>query len=373
MGLFSSIFNRAGKTGKSDPSTAALEYSGPDGNEKLLAAALAAKAANHREDALDLLDRGVQLFPEDASIRRERHALEVEFAREAISKLNARLASDGTAEVRAELSELYRRTGERDKAVQLGRSAIEADSSAACGYRAVGRVYFDQFRATENSIHGMHALRYLSKAHSLAPSNSMCILKLAEIFVILRAPSAAKRFLAPVQKAFEDDPLVQDLARRIAELPPENTTQIQDLFLRHERRQSGESAPTASPAQITADARERFEEWVATTPGVQGACFVGGDRTVLHSAGNPAWSNDDVGERLGLLGETLRSSSVRMGIGEFKRLIATYPEQTLAVDPHGPGLDLFLIGDDSLQSQQIEPLLDRLAKKIDLGREVVER
>lgn len=358
LGLFSYIFRRS----KKRPPTPAEppDFSGPEGEEQLSAAVRIARDAGQREVALDLLDQGSELFPDNLEFLAERQSLEHEMAYEAIELALTRIEKSDDAETRAELAELYRQVGERDLAIEWGRSSIDLNPDLAAGYRAVGRVYFEQFQSTENSIAGMHALRYLSKAHSLAPTSSLCILKLAEIFVILKAPRAAERFLAPVRKAFESDPWVQCLADRIAELPDEETTQIQDLFLRHEKRVNGEAATPATGAAVSPESLTRLDEAVGSLSGVSGYCVVGPERRAVHAKGQLDGHDEETEEKLGLLAETLRTCSVRMGIGDFKSLSAVYPGQVLMVEPHEPGFDLVLVGDGSMPPQQIEVVLDRL-------------
>jgi len=323
------------------------------------------------ERALDLLVAGTRTFPENAVIAEHACVVEMDMAKQSIRQRTSRLNTDDNAELRSELSDLYRRTGQTTEAIDFGRRAIQMAPDSALGYSAVGRVYFDQFVAAQLSIDGMNALRYLTKAHSLAPSNSLCLIQLAEIFIVLRAPRAASRFLSPVLRVFADDPAIQELATRVDELAPEDTTHIQDLFLRHERMLNGD-APEAESSGFRVDTRlaASLEENARAMPGTEGLYLVGNDRRIVCGFNAKRWPENELGESLGLVGDTVRANSERMGIGEFRQLTVRYPSRLVSVKAIGEECTAFYFGNEKVRTGDAEQLLSSVSKSLQEGSAV---
>ncbi len=368
MGVLSSLFKKRGKRDEASPLRELLR---PGREEALLKTAKQMHDRGEHERALDLLVAGTRTFPENTVIAEHARAVEMDIAKQTIRQRTARMNTDDNVELRAELSDLYRRTGETSEAVQFGRRAIQMAPDSALGYSAVGRVYFDQFIGAQVSIDGMNALRYLTKAHSLAPSNSLCLMQLAEIFIVLRAPRAASRFLTPVLRVFGDDPAVQELAARVDALPPEETTHIQDLFLRHERVLSGES-PEVEASGIRVDTRlaGEIEETARAMPGTQGLYVIGSDRRIVCGFNANRWSENEIGESLGLVADTVRANSQRMGIGEFRQLTVRFPSRIASVEAVGSDCTAFYFGNEKVRSADAEQLLSKISDSLAKGTAV---
>ncbi|MCI0652415.1 MAG: hypothetical protein L0Z55_11090 [Planctomycetes bacterium] len=289
--------------------------------EELLALVRSLLKSKREERALALLLRGVERFPESAPIATLTQSVEASVSWRSIKALLAGIDNDISVETRARLCDLYRRVGDTEHALNFGRQAIQMSPLDPCGYRAIGRIYLDQFRRTEGTVEGMNALRCLFKAHTLSPQDSTTLLQLAEIFAILRAPIAATRFLEPVKRAFADAMQVQRLAQRIQSLAPERTTQIQDLFLIHERRTYGseaqpEAVPVTLPEPLTAALKKTAEE----TAGTLGCYVIDGNRRVVWGYNTSNWVDAEIGDCFGQLSEIAVNNSKKMGVGKFHHI-----------------------------------------------------
>ncbi|MEM7263350.1 MAG: tetratricopeptide repeat protein [Planctomycetota bacterium] len=364
MGVLSSLFKKRSPRG--DESSPLRELLRPGREDALLKTAKQLHDRGQNERALDLLIAGTRRFPDNAVIAEHARAVEAAVAKQTLRQRVARLNTDDSAELRAELSDLYRRTGQLEEAILSGRHAIQMAPESALGYSAVGRVYFDRFVEGQASIDGMNALRYLTKAHSLAPSNSLCLMQLSEIFVVLRAPRAASRFLTPVLRAFGDDPLVQDLASKIDALPAEETTHIQDLFLRHERVLRGESPEVpASGVRIDTRVAAEIEERARAVPGTEGLYLIGSDRGIVCGFNANRWPENDLGEAFGLVADTVRENANRMGIGEFKQVTVRYPSRVVSVQSVGSDVTAFYFGNEKVRNADAESLLSKIGDALE--------
>ncbi|MFQ5653808.1 MAG: tetratricopeptide repeat protein [Planctomycetota bacterium] len=322
---------------------------------------------NQLERALVLLRVGASRFPDCDAVTELLASVERSMAMPAISATLELLHQNRTPDLLARLADLHRRAGEQTQAMEYGREAIQADPEGPGGYHAVGSIYLDQFRKTMGSVEGMNALRHLSKAHVIDPSNSMCLLQLAEIFLLLGAPSAADKFLRPVQSVFPHDPLVMELLERGQQLPPEETSHIQDLFLRHERRQRGPAPPlpvTDSTLRLPDDMDSKVESIVRGFRGSHALYIVGADRTLAARHNNQGWEDEGFGETLGLLAETARENSNRMGIGAFERLLIQGPDQLTIIKAFSEDLTVFFFGEKPGKQEEIELSLDCLRESL---------
>ena len=322
---------------------------------------LARKFAEQGDDAraTTLLRKGLGRHPHSTLLAESLQSFEQHALEKTIQKLLPRLSSDDRAETRAHISELYRRSGDLKAALMYGREAIQIAPDAPDGYRVVGAVYLNQFRNSQNSFAGMNALRCLLKAHTLAPQDSLYLLQLAEIFIILRAPRAASRFLQPVQKAFKHDPQVLALESRVQELPPQDVTQIQDLFSMLEQQGSGGAPGTGVQAALSGQA---IDAMVGLTGGLSSdeSCFlVDGTRNIAWARCTSDYDKKELGASFGLLAETARQISKRMGIGKFSSLHITSPELVCVVGYVKKDLYLFFTGNKTNRFHEADLLIQR--------------
>lgn len=368
MGFFSSLFSRSSQDSSLPRSAQKTLHKGSEDDVVLLARRLVDQ--NQLEQALAVLKTAAQRFPSSDVIDQLTESVEESFHRASIGGLHAQLESDGSPEIRAKLAELYRRVGDIPMAMKYGREAIDADNTSPVGYRKVGRLYLEQFRLGLASVQGINALRYLSKAHNLDPRDSRILLYLAEIFIILRAPQAAGRFFGPVQRAFPNDPHVIRLEERIRELPNEETSNIQDLFLRHEQRQSGEHMQPAESFEAPVELGDQFREFGESLEGVSGLFLLDGERKMVCEFSPSGWSSDELEDSLGVLADTSRQNSQRMGIGTFNRLMVRSADHMLVTQSLGSELSFFFIGDKNTKLDEVDSIMERAAALV--GCEKVE-
>lgn len=355
MGLISSMFRRRGAVAL--PGTDLLREDGPG---PLLRVARQHCTAGRSDRALALLRAGVLRFPSHRDVA---DLLSETERAEALPQVPASLETlegDPSSKNYARLCHLYRRTGDTDTALQFGRQAIQVDPRSPYGYRAIGRLHLVRFRETLRTVDGMNALRYLSKACALEPRHSASLLALAEIFVLLEAPRAAGRFLAPVAHSHPSDTTVEVLQRRCEALPDEETSNVQALFLRHEQA-LGESVidPSAMPSEVPGDLPNHLEEFARTIDGSRGVWVVGPNRQAIAGFSHEEHTPDQVGD-LGLAADTARSNCSRMGIGKFERILLRGENQLVIARALNDALTGFYIGERPSKETEVEQAFARV-------------
>jgi len=355
--LIQSIFRR--KHAGEVPGTDLLREQGP---APLLRVARQLLTAGRSDRALVLLRAGVLRYPGVVEVGELLANAERAEALPQMPSALETLEENASAKNHARVSHLCRRTGDESAALEHGRRAIQVDPRSPYGYRATGRVYLERFRSASRTVDGMNALRYYSKACALDPRHADSLLSLAEIFVLLAAPEAARRFLAPVATSHPDNPTVEILERRCRALPSEETSNVQELFLRHERSllpgQPGtddESSPAAVPSTLP----DHLEEVVRAIDGSTGAWVIGPNRQIVAGYSSTDHADAEVAE-LGLVAETIRSNSSRMGVGQFEELVLRAEEQLVVVSSLGDRLTGFYFGLRPSRQHDVESAFERV-------------
>jgi len=243
-------------------------------------------------------------------------------ARESIGILRDAVDLTYTATEAAQLSEALDRLGDRTGATRWARAAIQEDPCNPEGYLAIARSYLRRFRRNDDSVAGLHALRYLTKACQLRSVHRECLRSLAMLLLLLKAPGAAARVLRPLEKTFPQDPMVLALHALASRIPTENTSNIQELFLRWEtgitpQHSVDNMAPIPCP--------EGVEAWELDTNRSLIATSVGADQKA------------DTAEFLSVLAGTVTRATPRMGLGEFSKFTARSPGSILIgrAEPNG--------------------------------------
>lgn len=357
MGLISTLFSK-----KSKAAPGIEEIQGMTERE-ILSVSHRLLGENQNDQALLVLRHAIQLFPQAAAIHNLHHKLRRTVTQPLIDAALKQLSYEMTATTCLHLAELFRQIDENSQALRYGTLAIRAEPESAAGYQLVGRVHLDEFRSSGDSIAGMNAIRYIVKAHGLAPRDSRTLLQLTEIFVILQAPVAARRFLTPVQEAFPQDKTVVDLTQRIADLPPENTSQIQDLFLRYERNVLGEEGPNPTSAKIDDSLLAELQEIVSAGEGVTGFYLVNQQRELMGGFDQLEWETEALGESLGLLVDTAVQNSERMNLGQFSCFSVKQDGFRLMIQGLGQGITAFIFGGEAAKLSELRTLAQQLKSR----------
>lgn len=360
MGFISSLFAR--KTRKS-----AL-----DGNDvssmddrQIISICHRLLGQNEAARALQLLRHAVKVHPGSLDLEKLRQKVERSVNQPLVQEALEQLDEYVTEENCLRLADLHLRMGETREAIHFGNLAIQTEPESVNGYRVVGRIYLGEFRDSGDTIAGMNALRYVVKAHNLAPHDSRTLLELTEIFAILRAPLAARRFLNPVKLAFPDDPSVLQMESWLTELAPENTTQIQELFLRYEQEVVGIQVSQEQLVQPDRDLLQYFVDEAASLMGGLGFYLLNPDRQILAGFNQAGWTEDDFGEHLGLLDETARQNSERMNLGKFGSLSFVQDDMHVLMRALGHGVTAFLFGAPESKPSEMAALLDRFRDRFE--------
>ena len=254
--------------------------------------------------ALRLLRAGVIRFQPWPEGEEKLQLLERQQARLELSGAQEKAETEFSALHAARLADLLDLLGDRSGWQLWARAAIEEDPCDPEGYLAVARSHLRRFTREADSVAGLGALRYLTKACQLRPGHGDCLRDLATLLLHLRAPKAARKVLAPLNRAAAEDPLVMALTLLADELPDENTSNVQELFLRWE---------TGVEPSHSANEMTRWE-----TPAGIDLWEMGTDRSLIAHSGE-ADSRSETIEHYSVLVGTLRQSLPKMGMGEFVR------------------------------------------------------
>lgn len=319
------------------------------------------------EEALSVIQSAQQAHPESPQLAELLTRLQRTVNPVLLERALDRLEHESGPELRAMIAELYRQIGDTQAAVQYGTEAILAELDNPLGYQTVGRVHLEEFRTSADTIAGMNALRYCAKAHALAPRDSYNLLQLAEIFAILRAPEAARRFLAPVQQAFAENPRVRDLDQRLARLSPENTTQIQELFLRYEREVLGDTSTCQAAVELPEGLADQLVDEAFAHPGTEGFFLVNGARRVLGGRHADGWDTAGLGNTFGLLIETAHLNCARMALGDLDWLTIQQPGSLVILARMQEGLSAIYCGAANVRQTAALQLIERLRDRVSVG------
>ena len=228
-------------------------------------------------------------------------------AREAIADLQDAVELNYSASDAAHLSDALDRLGDPAGATLWARAAIQEDPCNPEGYLAIARTYLRRFRRDEDSLAGLHALRYLTKACQLQTVHGECLRSLAMLLLLLKAPLAASKVLRPLRKLAPHDPMILALNSLTARFPAENTSNIQELFLRWE---TGTTPQHSIDNMISIPCPEGVDAWE-----------LDGSRSLVATSSG-ANHGGDTAELLSVLAGTLTRSTPRMGLGEFCKVTA---------------------------------------------------
>lgn len=359
MGFFSALFFRS----KPRARPAVDDLQGMN-ERQTLATCHRLLGQDDSEYALCLLRRATELHPNSVELSGLRRKVERSLTQPLIQQALALHGQSPTAATCLHLMELYSRIGELKDALDFGNHAIQLEPESALGYRMVAGLHLHEFKSTGDSISGMNALRYAVKAHNLAPRDSRVLLDLTEIFLLLRAPLAARRFLNPVLQAFPDDVRVRDLSDRVSQLPPENTTQIQELFLAYERNLLG--AATSQHPEVSVD-REAIQDILGEATkltGCLGFYLVDGNRQVLAGFNSNDWPETELGDNFGLLVDVTMQNSERMDLGTFSSLTVKQDNANILVASLGSGLCAFIFASPSTKDDELDSVLESIHERL---------
>lgn len=281
---------------------AALFHS--DGRKDLLSWVGQLEARSESEAALRLLRAGVVRFHPWPQGEEQLATLEKKQFRWNLPELQDAAENQFDALSASRLADALDCLGDRAGAQLWARAAIEEDPCHPEGYLAVARAHLRKFREKSDAVAGLGALRYLTKACQLRPGHGECLRDLATMLLLLKAPKAAGKVLQPLIKAAPRDPMVLALTTLAKELPAENTSNIQELFLRWETGSEPNRALSAARILPSPSGGQLWE--------------IDNNRTLVATC-DSASRDDKTIENLSVVSGTLMSTLPQMGIGDFVR------------------------------------------------------
>ncbi|MGB1072106.1 MAG: tetratricopeptide repeat protein [Planctomycetota bacterium] len=302
MGIIETWKSRSPRNDRVENTVSAFLESGC--HDDLLKRVSRFQSQNRFAPAMRLMRAGVIRFQPWPEGEEKLALLEKQHARLKLAAAQEKADSEFSALHASRLADLLDILGDRAGWQLWSRAAIEEDPCDPEGYLAVARSHLRRFRRDADGVAGLGALRYLTKACQLRPGHGECLRDLASLLLSLRAPKAAKKVLAPLQRAAAGDPVVMALSLLAEELPEENTANVQELFLRWETGVE----PVHSPAEYSV---------LPSTRGID-LWELSQDRSlVAHS--EAADTETKTIEHFSVLSGTLHQAMPRMGMGEFVR------------------------------------------------------
>jgi hypothetical protein len=127
------------------------------------------------------------------------------------------------------------------------------------------------------------------------------------LLLLLRAPSAAAKVMRPISRATPSDPMVLALKALSTEIPAENTSNVQELFLRWE---TGISPVHSEETTAVIPAPDEFSVWELNGTRALAACSTRADQ------------RQELTENLSVLAGSLTQATTRMGLGQISRVTA---------------------------------------------------
>ncbi len=302
MGIIETWKSRSPRNDRVENTVSAFLESGC--HDDLLKRVSRFQSQNRFAPAMRLMRAGVIRFQPWPEGEEKLALLEKQHARLELAAAQEKADSEFSALHASRLADLLDILGDRAGWQLWSRAAIEEDPCDPEGYLAVARSHLRRFRRDADGVAGLGALRYLTKACQLRPGHGECLRDLASLLLSLRAPKAAKKVLAPLQRAAAGDPVVMALSLLAEELPEENTANVQELFLRWETGVE----PVHSPAEYSV---------LPSTRGID-LWELSQDRSLVAYS-EAADTETKTIEHFSVLSGTLHQAMPRMGMGEFVR------------------------------------------------------
>lgn len=312
MGLIKNLIQRRSGSTHFRADAALFE---PDQKHRLVETALELSENGNQYDAINLLRAGAVRFHPFPEAEEHLFAIESSQAHGRIEQLEEQAAVETDVRLFATCARACDNLGDTAAAILHGRAAIQEDPISPLGYLVIGLSHLRGFRATLSPTDGLNALRYLSKSIQLRPGQGESLRALAELLILLRAPVAARRVLKPIAHALPNDPMLLAIEARAIELPPEGTSNFQELFLGLEENPQNHATRCTSE-----DISSETSQLVESFDGSIGAWVIGDDRQVVSSTTRGEADSGDADQLLGTLSVLLSTHCERMGIGTFKNL-----------------------------------------------------
>jgi tetratricopeptide (TPR) repeat protein len=197
--------------------------------------------ASETEEALRVVEDGVERFPESNSLKSFLATFKKNRLRETIDRLLQILDTRPLPEAYGQLADIYREVGELDQALDVCRRCRSKFPDSDIPYLIQGRIGADRFRRTLTVRDGRYAIDNLEKAAEIDPLGLKAHVHLAEILLAIGAARRARTHLAAVIKHTALDDRLDVLQSRIDAAAAADTGEEADvdtLLIQVETRQS---------------------------------------------------------------------------------------------------------------------------------------
>lgn len=178
-------------------------------------------AAGEADQALAIVEEGLQDFPTNDRLLALRQAIQKENLRERVRGLRQSIRRRPDPYLYARLADVFRELGELNKAERIAEECKGRFPSDENPYLVIGEIRAGRFRSGLMARDGKIAIDHLEQAIQINPENYKARLQLAEIYAALGANSRALPHLLHLAEETPEDPHLRDLISEVGARPVE--------------------------------------------------------------------------------------------------------------------------------------------------------
>lgn len=324
--------------------------------------------ASETEEALRVVEEGVERFPESDSLKSFLASFKKNRLRETIDRLLQILETRPLPEAYGQLAEIYRDVGELDHALEICHRCVDKFPESDIPYLVQGRIGLDRFQRTRTVRDGRFAVDNFQRAAEIDRFNLRAHIHLAEIFAAIGAPRTALHHLERVSHQFVLDDRLKSLEEVVlhqveassssADAP--GTEDIDCLLIQVETDEkfafdpwSVETVSNLIPDQLAA--REELDQKFGGLEGIHGVALVVGN-------GPEADGADALESAVTQVATVGDASARKMDLGNMSGAYVSGDFGHLVIRKVRGATAAVLCADESVAKSLREPLQDYLVR-----------
>jgi predicted regulator of Ras-like GTPase activity (Roadblock/LC7/MglB family) len=235
--------------------------------ETLTALATKLHENGEMEEALEVAERGLELFPLSDRVQSVFKFIRRQQLVQKIREIKERIQNQPSAAAYGQLAIIYKDMGETHKAVDVCKDLEEKFPLSENSYMIIGEIRDQRFREDRLSVDGLKAMQNLEHALEINPHNYKALLMLAEIYIRIGAFNLGIERLDSIMTFAPTDDRVRKLCDEARELvnpeADESEEELEFLFMDVENRK----AFLYDVREVEEGLGRLIEPSVAATPG----------------------------------------------------------------------------------------------------------
>jgi tetratricopeptide (TPR) repeat protein len=199
--------------------------------DAVLAKARKCLGAGDFDEALKIVEKGLERFPSAVILRDTGHQIRRAQARAGMQALKDRIAGDKDADAYEQLIALYKEVGMPEESVRLTDEYAKAHPEMEMPHLLRGEQALDAFFSDLRASDGRLAIDHLMRAGALHPDSLKPRMFLAEIYFGIGADKALLGQAAAIERLAGDDEVVRPVISALRDVAKPTPNEIVDALL----------------------------------------------------------------------------------------------------------------------------------------------